>query len=172
MTLSLVDKRRRKGALDFTLHITKDMCVQFEDLSAAMRLKRPTLNEHYCKDGSIRPKVDLEHGEAISCNESSSCNEVPSCNKASSTSSSYANRRARATVYEPIDIAHLIEHLTIDILVQRDSEKSIRVAHAGYTSWFDRKADLVKVTIASKDDVETESAMFEALTMVIKHYNQ
>lgn len=119
--LVLLDRRRRQGAEDFKLVVSRDLEVIAGHISDIARADRPTLSEHACTG-------DRVPGEA--------------------------------------SVPHLVEHLAIDLLVERQNASGGGRALAGYTRWLDRGGGLARVTLASDDPAVTETAMFLACGLV------
>ena len=88
-----------------------------------------------------------------------------------------AIRAARPTLAEHVCTAddtgnlttlpHLVEHIAIDLLVERRGEGDEPVA--GYTVWLDRRAGLARVTLSSTDDEATGGAMLAACALVAQY---
>ena len=67
----------------------------------------------------------------------------------------------------PVTLPHLIEHVAIDLLVERRGEGAEPVA--GYTKWLDKRAGLARVTLSSDDDGATCGAMLAACALVAQY---
>ena len=65
-----------------------------------------------------------------------------------------------------ITLPHLLEHITIDLLVQRDREVGGCQEFAGYTRWLDRKTGLARITLKSIDHAQTHAAMIDACKLM------
>lgn len=59
-------------------------------------------------------------------------------------------------------LPHLVEHLAIDLLVERRDPAGEGGPIAGYTVWLDRRRGLARVTLSSTDHVATEQALLDA----------
>ena len=68
---------------------------------------------------------------------------------------------------DEMTIPHLVEHVAIDLIVERLHDQGQEVA--GYTVWLDRAGGLARVTLASVNPVVTESAMLDACGLVAEY---
>lgn len=66
----------------------------------------------------------------------------------------------------PMTVPHLVEHLAIDLIVERRPAEAEGIPVAGYTVWLDRKDGLARVTLSSADHDATEQAVFEACNLI------
>lgn len=68
---------------------------------------------------------------------------------------------------DEMTIPHLVEHVAIDLIVERRGASDGAVA--GYTAWLDRGSGLARVTLASENPVVTESALLDACGLVAEY---
>lgn len=66
----------------------------------------------------------------------------------------------------PTTLPHLLEHLTIDVLVQRDREHGGSQCFAGYSAWLDKQRGIARVTLSSFDAAGTQAAFVDVCRMV------
>ena len=59
-------------------------------------------------------------------------------------------------------VPHLVEHLAIDLLVERRGADASGEPVAGYTVWLNRRHGLARVTLSSTDHATTEQALHDA----------
>ena len=67
----------------------------------------------------------------------------------------------------PMTLPHLIEHIAIDLLVERRGGGNEPVA--GYTAWLDRRGGLARITLSSTDGEATRGAMLAACALVAQY---
>lgn len=68
-----------------------------------------------------------------------------------------------------VTVPHLVEHLAIDLLVERQRAFGGGVVFAGYTLWLDKRAGLAKVTLSAPEHAVTETAMVLACGLVSEY---
>lgn len=68
---------------------------------------------------------------------------------------------------EPMTLPHLVEHLAIDLIVERRGGGDEPVA--GYTVWLDRRHGLARITLSSTDDAATGEGMLAACGLLAQY---
>ncbi|MGI6216856.1 MAG: hypothetical protein ACOYIK_04505 [Coriobacteriales bacterium] len=66
----------------------------------------------------------------------------------------------------PTTLAHLLEHLAIDLLVELHRSRGEETCFAGYSAWLDKSRGLARITLTSLDPSETESGVIRACEIV------
>lgn len=67
----------------------------------------------------------------------------------------------------PMTLPHLVEHVAIDLLVERRGGGDEPVA--GYTAWLDRRGGIARITLSSTDGEATRGAMLAACALVAQY---
>ncbi|MGI6221653.1 MAG: hypothetical protein ACOYIP_07315 [Coriobacteriales bacterium] len=71
---------------------------------------------------------------------------------------------------EPMTMPHLVEHVAIDLLVERRAEPGDPIA--GYTVWLDRRRGLARITLSSTDCAATGEGMLAACQLVAQYIEE